>query len=104
MKTLVLLPFLFLFLFGCSNKNNLQSVRVVDVKLEDLVDKPDRDSLRLTPEKQYLTKGMTNGEIITVLGDNNLRSEIVDRRLQYLQQYVCNLFKDPAGEVCSKKP
>ena len=69
---------------------------------EDLVNKPDRELLQKLPPKQYLSPGMNNGQVGVIISNNNLRAATTERRLEDLQQYVCNIFKDPVGEVCSK--
>lgn len=91
-----------LALSACSNKDRIPEVAFKGTTVEDLVDKPDRELMRKTPPKQYLKKGTDNGEAAVVISNNNLRAGTVERRLEDLQQYVCNLFHDPVGEVCEK--
>lgn len=102
MRNFILSLFLVLALSGCSNKNSIPDVAFKGTQVEDLVAKPDRELMRKAPPKQYLKKGTDNGEGAVVISNNNLRAGTVERRLEDLQQYVCNLFKDPVGEVCKK--
>lgn len=91
-----------LALSACSNKDRIPEVAFKGTTVEDLVDKPNRELMRTAPPKQYLKSGMDNGEAGVVVSNNNLRAGTVERRLEDLQQYVCNLFKESVGEVCVK--
>lgn len=102
MRKFILGMFMVLALSACSNKDIIPEVAFKGTTVEDLVDKPDRELMRKAPPKQYLKKGTDNGEGAVVISNNNLRAGTVERRLEDLQQYVCNLFKDPVGEVCEK--
>lgn len=92
-----------LALSGCSNKEQIPEVAFKGTTAEDLIDKPNRELMRKSPPKQYLKSGMSDGDAAVVMSNNNLRSGTVDRRLEDLQQYVCNIFRDPVGEVCKKE-
>lgn len=102
MRKFILGMFMVLALSACGNKDRIPEVAFKGTTVEDLIDKPNRELMRTAPPKQYLKSGMDNGEAGVVVSNNNLRSGTIDRRLQDLQQYVCNLFKDPVGEVCEK--
>lgn len=102
MRKLILGMFMVMALAGCASKDRIPDVAFKGTTVEDLVVKPDRELLRKAPPKQYLKKGTDNGEAAVVVSNNNLRARTVERRLEDLQQYVCNLFKEPAGEVCEK--
>lgn len=102
MKKFILGIFMVLALTACSHKDSIPEVAFKGTTVEDLAAKPDRELMRKAPPKQYLTRGTSNGEAAVVLGNNNLRAGTVERRLEDLQQYVCNLFKTPVGEVCEK--
>lgn len=102
MKKFILSLFLVMALSACADKGKIPDVAFKGTQVEDLVDKPDRDLMRKAPPKQYLKSGMNNGEAGVVVSNNNLRAGTVERRLDDLQQYVCNLFKEPVGEVCLK--
>lgn len=103
MKNLFLAMILSVFLVGCSAKKEIPEVAFTGTQVEDLVDKPDRQLMSSPPPKKKLEKGMDNGQAIVVISDNNLRAADIENRLEGLQQYVCNLFKDPVGEVCKKR-
>ncbi|AXN57752.1 membrane lipoprotein [Serratia phage vB_SmaM-Kashira] len=76
-------------------------VRVVQVK--DLTPPPDIALMQPLPPKTKLEHGMTDGEILGVMRNNNIRSNTVENNAEALQQYVCNLFPDgSAGPVCKK--
>lgn len=102
MRKLILGMFMVLALSACSNKDRIPEVAFKGTTVEDLVDKPNRELMRTAPPKQYLKSGMDNGEAGVVVSNNNLRAGTVERRLEDLQQYVCNLFKESVGEVCVK--
>lgn len=102
MRKFILGMFMVLALSACSNKDRIPEVAFKGTTVEDLADKPNRELMRTAPPKQYLESGMDNGEAGVVVSNNNLRAGTVERRLDDLQQYVCNLFKEPVGEVCLK--
>lgn len=91
-----------LALSGCVEKKSIPDVAFKGTQVEDLIDKPDRELMRKAPPKQYLAEGTSNGEAGVIVSNNNLRAGTVERRLEGLQQFVCNLFKEPVGEVCKK--
>lgn len=103
MRKFILVFCMVMVLTACANKDRIPEVAFKGTQVEDLVDKPDRDLMRKTPPKQYLKHGTSNGDAGVIVSNNNLRSATIDRRLQDLQQYVCNLFKEPVGEVCSRR-
>jgi len=102
MKKLIIALLLATSLSACSNKQQIPEVSFKGTQVEDLVAKPDRELMRKADPKQKLVKGMDNGQSGIIISNNNLRAASIERRLTDLQQYVCNLFKDPVGEVCVK--
>lgn len=102
MRKFILSILMVLALSGCADKDRIPEVAFKGTTVEDLVDKPNRELMRKSPPKQYLEKGTDDGTAAVVISNNNLRAGTVERRLEDLQQYVCNLFHDPAGEVCEK--
>lgn len=102
MRKFIIGIFMVLALSACSSQDRIPEVAFKGTTVEDLAAKPDRELMRKAPPKQYLTKGTSNGEAAVVIGNNNLRAGTVERRLDDLQQYVCNLFKTSAGEACEK--
>lgn len=102
MRKFILGIFMVVALSACADKEKIPEVAFKGTQVEDLVDKPDRELMRKAPPKQYLKPGMDNGQAGVVVSNNNLRAGTVERRLDDLQQYVCNIFKEPVGEVCEK--
>lgn len=102
MKKLITTAFLVLALSACTPKGSVPDIAFKGTTAEDLVAKPDRELMQKAPPKQYLKRGTDNGEAAVVVSNNNLRAGTVERRLEDLQQYVCNIFKEPVGEVCKK--
>lgn len=102
MRKFILGMFMVAALSACADKEQIPEVAFKGTQVEDLVDKPDRELMRKAPPKQYLKSGMDNGQAGVVVSNNNLRAGTVERRLDDLQQYVCNLFHDSVGEVCVK--
>lgn len=101
MRKFLLAVSLSFLLLGCSSPT-IDKVAFKGTTVEDLVDKPDRELMLLSPEKKQLPKGVDNGAAAVIISNNNLRAGTIERRLDMLQKYVCNLFKDPVGEVCNK--
>ncbi len=103
MKKLLACLILVFAMSGCADKpDQIPQVAFKGTQVEDLVSMPDRELMRKSPPKQKLQKGMDNGQAGIVVSNNNLRAGTIERRLDDLQQYVCNLFKASAGEVCIK--
>lgn len=102
MRKFILGIFLALALTSCAEKPQIPEVAFKGTQVEDLVDKPDRELMRKSSPKQYLKEGMDNGQSGIVVSNNNLRAGTIERRLDDLQQYVCNLFVESVGEVCDK--
>lgn len=89
-------------LSGCADKPKPTPVILDEVKAEHLLDKPDRQLMESVPAKKRLTHDMDDGQIGTVISNNNNRAYTVEWRYKLLQQYVCNMFDKPVGEVCNK--
>jgi len=102
MNNLFFTVVLVLLVSACSNKQKIPEVNLNQVSAENIIDTPDRDLMRLPPQKERLKEGTSNGEAATVISNNNIRAAIIERRLQGLQKYVCNMFKYPVGESCEK--
>lgn len=102
MRKFILGALLVFSLSGCASKDQVPEVAFKGTTAEDLIDKPSRELMRKAPAKQYLKSGMSDGEAAIVMSNNNLRSGTIDRRLEDLQSYVCNIFQDSVGEVCEK--
>lgn len=103
MKRLIIAAFLALSLSGCANKADIPAAPIKVVQVSDLTPPPDIGLMQPMPPKKALTPGMTNGEALGVMRDNNIRSNTIENNAESLQQYVCNLFPDkPAGPVCIK--
>lgn len=103
MKKLLLSIAFVLCLSGCADKpNKSPEVAFKGTTAEELIDKPDRELMRKLPPKKKLEYGQDNAKNAEVVSSNNLRAGTAERRLGDLQQFVCNIFKDPVGEVCDK--
>lgn len=103
MRKLIIVGLMVTLLSGCgSTKPSPPTVAFKGTTVEDLVDKPNRDLMRLSPPKQRLSPGDTDGKAAIVISNNNSRAGTIERRLDDLQQYVCNLFKESVGEACDK--
>lgn len=102
MKRLILGLVLIFALSGCADKQTIPEVAFKGTTVEELVDKPNPSLMVKAPPKQKLEKGLPNGKASSIVANNNLRAGAIENRLESLQQYVCNLFKESVGEVCKK--
>lgn len=98
MKKLFLAFVMCLFLVGCQSKEICGPTE--EVTIEKILSKPDIELMKKEPPKQYLEKGSEKSKVAKVISDNNLRSGRVERRLEGLQRYICNTFKDYPKEIC----
>lgn len=98
MKRLLIALLLVSALSGCGNK--VPEVVLKPVTVEDIVAKPDPALFKKAPPKIKLVPGEDNGKAIKTITSNNLRSNLLEDRLEDLQSYVCAMFKKPVGEVC----
>ncbi|QYC52508.1 hypothetical protein [Salmonella phage SSBI34] len=89
-------------IMGCSNSGDIPDVNLAEVTAEKLLDKPSLELMEKTPPKTKLVKGMDDGKIGEIISNNNLRAGTIEWKYEALQQYVCNIFKEPVGEVCKK--
>ena len=87
-------------LAGC--KAPPEKVVLQPVAVEDIVGKPDPDLMKAREIPTEIRSGASDYEVTETISNNNLRARTSGRRLDLLQQYVCNLFKEPVGEVCEK--
>lgn len=103
MKKFILAVLLAISLSGCANTAATPPAPIKVVQISDLTPPPDVDLMQPMPPKKALSSGMTNGEVLGVIRDNNIRGNVIENNAEALQQYVCNLFPDkPAGPVCIK--
>lgn len=102
MKKSIFVIFIALALSSCAKTEKIPDMAFKGTTVEDLVDKPDRELMMLSPPKKYLEPGMTNGQAAVVISNNNLRAGTIERRLEGLQKYVCNLFNQSVGESCTE--
>lgn len=103
MRKFIAALFLTLALSSCKSPQSIPEVAFKGTTVEELADKPDRELMLSLPAKQKLSYGDNNGKAAIVISNNNLRAQTAERRLEDLQQYVCNLFKEPVGEVCKTR-
>lgn len=88
-------------LLGCSSKPSV-NIPLAPVTTEQLIDKPDPSLMQPVRPAERLPASPDNATAVQVLTSNNVRSVEIENKFTSLQQYVCNLFKDPVGTVCTK--
>lgn len=102
MRKLIVALILAFSLTACTSTSKIPEVAFKGTTVEDLVDYPNPSLMQPTPPAKKLEKGTSDGVALSVMTENNARSLEIENNLSSLQQYVCNMFKKPAGEVCKK--